>query len=623
MNKPCQEDGFALYDQGLQAFEANELTRACEILTRACTVLPLHSSAHHVLGKALVGLGDAQAAEVMQRRSCELDPALGWNWYALAELLLAREAWDEAGDAFRQARLNLPQESWIVDQERVSLHRSLLGGERLDDGLGPLAYRFWCQQIEGAWPAESVPVKQDWVILASDQDAGGSLPWNGWLVVLGSGVTLRPRALLALEAWLANWNLDQPDLITADEDRLSDSGQRIDPWFKPSQLAESSWSTPWFEGFTAWRCSWLREHCLSWPPSDPCARFQWLLSALAMNPKHKHAPIILYHQQSGKIALPSRAVKADLLKAFLKACGESIVDVMPHKIRSEGYILSWAIPKNLSCTIIVPTRDRADLLELCLSSVMATSGKSVDLHWVVMDNGSTEPRLFSLLQAWQEELGERFHSFQDCRPFNWSQLNNYAVQRCQADLLLFLNNDVEARQPGWLEVMAAQALRPAVGCVGAVLLYPDGTLQHAGVVVGMHGGADHAYRGLLPNHNVHRGRSAYLTDWGAVTGACMMLERELFQRIGGFDPALPVEFNDVDLCLRLGQLGYRHVIDPGATLIHHESQSRDAQDSSTAASALALMQARWQARAVNTTPWWPQACAPHCTDGRPCGLENL
>ena len=134
-------------------------------------------------------------------------------------------------------------------------------------------------------------------------------------------------------------------------------------------------------------------------------------------------------------------------------------------------------------------------------------------------------------------------------------------------------------------MVGSQAMRPAVGCAGAQLLYPDGSLQHAGVVIGLHGGADHAYRGLPPDHAVHRGRSGLLADWGAVTGAALMVRRELFEAFGGFDPQLPVEFNDVDFCLRLAQQGYRHVIDPVAVLIHHESQSREAQGRRTAAKA--------------------------------------
>jgi len=114
-----------------------------------------------------------------------------------------------------------------------------------------------------------------------------------------------------------------------------------------------------------------------------------------------------------------------------------------------------------------------------------------------------------------------------------------------------------------------------------------------------------------------------LTAWGAVTGACLMMRRELLVRVGGFDEGLPVEFNDVDLCLRLGQLGYRHVIPPEAVLVHHESQSRDANGSSTATAALKRIQQRWPANFATATPWWPEESERNCVDGRPVGLEGL
>jgi len=212
---------------------------------------------------------------------------------------------------------------------------------------------------------------------------------------------------------------------------------------------------------------------------------------------------------------------------------------------------------------------------------------------------------------------------EDPRRFNWSALNNRAAAGSAAELLLFLNNDIEALAPGWLDAMATQALRPAIGAVGAVLLYPSRQIQHAGVVVGMHGGADHAYAGLDHPSPAHRGRSQLLSNWGAVTGACLMVRRELFVAAGGFDEAFPVEFNDIDFCLRLGQLGYRHVVVPEAVLLHHESQSRDAQGSATAAAALKRLQAFWSAQLDTTQPWWPAACAPDYPDGRPLGLEPM
>ena len=634
-------EGLALYARAEQAWARREIEQAADLLKQACTLLPAHGAAHHLLAKAQLELGDPEQAEQLQRRSCELDPTLGWNWFALAELLEQRQQWGEAAQLYHRAQAALPQEGWIEALAIRAAQRQVLGGEDLGLGLGPEAYRHWCAQLEPRFPSELVPVRQPWWIHADGEARSGALPTQGWLVVLGPGCVLRPRALQALEAWLEHGEVSrevqplldrggwlarrnaplQPDLLTTDEDRLDPHGVRCDPWFKPAALQETFWAQPWLQGLSIWRCSWLRSQGLSWPPARGAERLEWLWSALALEPNHAHLPAVLMHQRAD--APPTdRAAEARSLRRYLQARGETVVDVQPDPARSSGLQIRWPIPTGLRCTAIVPTRNRAELLHQCLASVEASLANSaVALEWIVVDNGSDQPELAACLADWNERLGDRLRVLRDDRPFNWSTLNNRAAQHSDADLLLFLNNDIEVLSAGWLDQMAAQAVRPAVGCVGALLLYPDGSLQHAGVVVGLHGGADHGYRSFPTDHPVHRGRSSLLSDWGAVTGAALMVRRELFEQFGGFDPQLPVEFNDVDFCLRLGQQGYRHVIDPAAVLLHHESQSRDAQGSSTAADALRLMQRRWSGRMSSTAPWWPQACSAARTDGRPRELE--
>ena len=168
-------------------------------------------------------------------------------------------------------------------------------------------------------------------------------------------------------------------------------------------------------------------------------------------------------------------------------------------------------------------------------------------------------------------------------------------------MLLFLNNDVQlcaasGRNGSWLESLAAQALRPAVATAGALLLTPEGKIQHAGIVTGLGGdGCAHPYRNLPPGHGVHRGRSSFLTAWPALTGACLMVRRLLFLEAGGFDPALPVEGNDVDFGLRLGARGFRQVLCPDAVLMHAEGSSRRSRgdDQPTRHAGLNLLRQRW------------------------------
>ena len=617
--------GLELYAQGKQAWALGDLTLARQLLEQACALMPAHGAAHHLLAKSLALLGDSGKAEALQRRSCELDPRLGWNWFALAEHLENRQLWADASAAYQRAFEALPQESWIQQLAIHASQKDVLGGEDLSQGLGPQAYRHWCEQLEPRFPSALVPVRQSWVVIRSGDRLENPLPLDGWLVLLGSLCVLRPQSLQALEAWLEQRShLLKPQLITADEDVLDSQGIRCDPWFKPATLAESSWSTPWLESFTAWSCAWLRHQGLATIPSNSANREAWIWAALRAHPRHAHVPSVLVHRRpgDGESCGNDRFQQANNLKYHLEQLGEQIIHVNPHSGRHQGFDLEWAVPKEARCTAIVPTRNRADLLHACLNSCeQTTAGGAVQLDWIVVDNGSEQAEMADLVAAWQQRLGDRFRVLSDPRPFNWSSMNNQSVRHSSADLLLFINNDVEARHRGWLEEMASQAMRPAVGCVGAILLYPSGLIQHAGVVVAMASGAEHAYRYQHQSHQIHRGRSEFLSDWGAVTGACLMVRRELFVRSGGFDTALPVEYNDIDFCLRLGDLGYRHVVSPNAVLIHYECESRDPLTSRTAASALALMQARWGHRLRDPTPWWPEAVSQFYWDGRPRGLD--
>ena len=640
-----------LYQAAELAIEQERWLAAEPLLEHCLRQNPQHAAAHHLLGKVFRQQQRLEQALQAQQQSCQLDPALGWNWFAAGELLMKLKRFPEAAEAFEQALHALPAEGWIRDQLVSARLAERTGGERLSEGLGPKTYQLWIEDHEPRLPSGQIPPANPFWLLEPQADGSqrwralhastdlqpskaplGNSPWptDGWLVLLGEGAQLRDGAVQAVESWLAGGlkeqraaqlvnqlspltaaDLNQPDLIYADEDRLDAQGQRIGPWFKPGWVEESFWSSPWLTSLSIWRLSWLRDQQLPLPPADAAGRWVWLLAALEKQPQIRHVPLVLVHAGSPAPLDPST------LRQHLERKGEAVESVRPHAQLPGCFSLQWALPKAWSCSVIIPTRDRADLLKQCLESLWRTTvparANGLELEILVVDNGSVEPETAALLQEWQARL----QVLRSDDAFNWSRLNNLAAARARGDLLLLLNNDIEALQPGWLEAMAAQALRPAVGAVGALLLYPDGTIQHGGVVVGMHSGADHAYRDLRPDHLVHRGRSQLLTAWGAVTGACLMLRRELLERIGSLDEGLPVEFNDVDLCLRLDQLGYRQLIPPEAVLVHHESQSREAKESKTAFKALQRVQQRWGLRFGHAGPWWPDQVDRNCSDGRP------
>ncbi|HEX4244026.1 MAG TPA: glycosyltransferase family 2 protein [Acidimicrobiales bacterium] len=227
-------------------------------------------------------------------------------------------------------------------------------------------------------------------------------------------------------------------------------------------------------------------------------------------------------------------------------------------------------PERTSVSAIVPFRDGAGFLRTCMDSVTATTD-DVDLQFVLVDNGSVEPETLSLIE--RLEARDDVTLISDDRSFNWAALNNAAVQAARGDVLLFLNNDIEAPHPGWLGTLAAQALRPDVAAVGARLLYPGGRVQHCGVVIGI-GAAGHSLVGLPADEPGYLGLATLTRDCSAVTGACMAVSRPMFEELGGFDEALGIDTNDIDFCLRARQRGYRIVYEPLAELIHYESPSR-------------------------------------------------
>ena len=213
------------------------------------------------------------------------------------------------------------------------------------------------------------------------------------------------------------------------------------------------------------------------------------------------------------------------------------------------------------------------MLQPCIASLFErTSYREFEV--VVVDNGSREPQTAQLLDAWRKREPSRFRVLRDDSPFNYSRLNNEAVRSTDAPYVLLLNNDTEVIAPDWLEAMIGQARRPAIGAVGAVLLYADRTVQHAGILLGILGLAGHAHRFYPAGASGYHGGLVLDTNYLAVTGACLLVAKEKYEQAGGLDETLAVSYNDVDLCLKLHRAGYRNVVVPRAQLFHYESKSR-------------------------------------------------
>ena len=297
-----------------------------------------------------------------------------------------------------------------------------------------------------------------------------------------------------------------------------------------------------------------------------------------------HIPKVLYHWRTilGSTALAPES-KEYAYEAGLKALQEALAR------RGEGgwveevqsypghYIVRYPLRKKPLISILIPTRDNAECLDACLQSIITKTTYS-NYEILVLDNGSIQQNTKSVFANWQRKEPSKIRVVPLEMPFNYSRLNNLGVNNARGDLLLLLNDDVTVITPEWLQEMANQALRPNIGAVGAHLLYPDDTIQHAGIILGIGGIANHSHRYVQADSPGYYGWLLAVTNYVAVTGACLMVKKDLYLSLRGFDETLAVAYNDVDFCLRLLRKGYYNVTIPQVRLYHVESKSRGKDD---------------------------------------------
>ena len=391
------------------------------------------------------------------------------------------------------------------------------------------------------------------------------------------------------------------DVAYADDDDLDETGSARDPRLKPDWSPELCLSFSYVGHPVAYR----REPAMASGGIRALEDGDWEHDLLLRTTEHSsrvaHVSEVLCHRQGVPATAspgPTTNVRRD--EAVTSALARRGIDASVSPGPVDG---SWTLERRVrgrpKVTTVIPFRDAAPLLRACVDSVTeTTAGDGVDLELVLVDNGSTEPETFTLLDRLEARPGVLVR--RDSRPFNWAALNNAAVDTARGDVLLFLNNDVEALRPGWLAALAAQALRVDVGAVGARLLYPGGRVQHAGVVLGLGGAAGHVLAGLPGDQPGYLGMAVLTRDCSAVTGACLATRRDVFESLGGFDEDLGLDVNDIDYCLRARELGLAAIYEPRAELVHHESPSRGT--SGSPKDQLRFLE-RWQDMVVAGDPY--------------------
>lgn len=243
------------------------------------------------------------------------------------------------------------------------------------------------------------------------------------------------------------------------------------------------------------------------------------------------------------------------------------------KFTGYGYQPKYIIPSPAPLvSIIIPTRNGFPLLKKCLESIFKKTEYS-NYEIIVVDNRSDDPNLLNYLDELESKLLIKKIIYDN--EFNYSAINNFAVNLSDGSIIALLNNDVEVISENWLSEMVSHAIRPGIGAVGAKLIYPNNTIQHAGVILGVGGIANHAHRHFPSNHPGYFSRATLVNCFSAVTGACLVIDKNRYLSVGGLNETeLPISFNDIDLCLKLSSRGFRNIFNPYAILYHHESVTR-------------------------------------------------
>jgi GT2 family glycosyltransferase len=399
-----------------------------------------------------------------------------------------------------------------------------------------------------------------------EQDTGD------FVTFITSGDILAPNALSEV---IHFFNQDkQVDVVYTDEDQIDRRGKRGSPLFKPGWSPDLFLSYPYLGHLTVYRKESIRRMVEFHQYPILVSEYDLLLRIVLDAKQVAHLPMLLYSRYSINPTFHP-AQQGALKSAIHHEESSATVEFVPD---SPGYSrIHWPLKNSPLISILICTRDKADYLHKCLSSIFE---KSIYPNYevVLIDNGSREERTKALFATWQAKEPSRIHFYSVDTPFNFSGLNNLAVTHAKGELVLFLNNDIEVISPNWLEEMGAQAQRPSIGAVSAMLLYPNKTVQHAGIIVGGPSMAVHGHHRFPVHSPGYMGRLLVASNYSAVTAACMMIRKDTFLTHGGFDENLAISYGDVEFCLRLRQVGYYHVVLPYIQLYHHESITRGYED---------------------------------------------
>ena len=374
------------------------------------------------------------------------------------------------------------------------------------------------------------------------------------------------------------------DVFYTDEDKVTtDLSEHFQPHLKPDFNLDLLRSNNYICHFFVVRRE-IAERIGGFRPEFNGAQdYDFIFRCTEQAEKIVHIPRILYHWRVHSASTADNPAS----KMYAYEAGKRAIEGNLERSGVRGvvslrqdygfYDVHYPVEGEPLVSILIPNKDQKETLMRCIHSVLETSTWK-NLEILIIENNSEQEETFACYRELEKDPRIRILTYPG-KTFNYSAINNFGVQQAKGEYLLFLNNDIEVITPDWIEQMLGNCQRPEVGIVGAKLYYPDNTIQHAGIIIGIGGIAGHAFLGLARAKSGYLHKASLQMDYSAVTAACMMMKAEAFRKAGGFEEKLTVAFNDVDLCLRTVEQGWLVVYDPHVEMYHYESKSRGAEDS--------------------------------------------
>ena len=418
--------------------------------------------------------------------------------------------------------------------------------------------------------------------IAENTNAAFDMARGDYIGLLDHDDLLSPDALYEV---VKRINEEGTDLIYTDEDKVTgDLLEHYQPHMKPDFNIDLLRSNNYITHFLVVKKTVIDHVGGLRSEFDGAQDYDFIFRCTEEAEHIVHVPRVLYHWRTHEASTADNPVS----KLYAYTAGQRAIEgnlersgqkaIVEQRLDHGFYKVTYPVQGDPLVSIIIPNKDHTDMLKRVLKSIRE---KSIYQNYeiLIVENNSEEKETFAYYKELMGREKIRLLRYKGKGGFNFSAINNFAAARAKGEYLLFLNNDVEIITPGWIEGLLGNCQRPEVGIAGCKLYYPDHTIQHAGIIVGIGGIAGHAFLNMKGDRTGYLHKASLQMDYSAVTAAAMMMKRSVFEQIEGFEEKLSVAFNDVDLCLRTVRAGYLVVYDPDVELIHYESKSRGAEDS--------------------------------------------